>query len=87
MLTESCVYAVGEPAAPMKDPAPQAEEQTRNQNLSDATKDPQTAQEAAAAPKVKSEKECMYLEIRLQRNASIFWTCVDDGDLICYSGT
>lgn len=44
----------------MKDPAPQAEEQTRNQNLSDATKDPQAAQEAAAAPKVKSEKECMY---------------------------
>lgn len=48
----------------MKDPAPQAEEQTRNQNLEDATKDPQAAQDAAAGaasePKVKSEKECMF---------------------------
>jgi len=47
----------------MKDPAPQAEEQTRNQNLSDATKDPQAAQDAAAAPKVKSEKERTYSDI------------------------
>ena len=53
MLMESIVSAVGEPVAPLKDPAPQAEEQTRNQNVEDATNDPQT-------PKVKSEKECMY---------------------------
>lgn len=62
-LTVSVLLAVGEPPAPMKDPAPQAEEQTRNQNLSDATKDPQAAQDAAAAPKVKSEKECTYSDI------------------------
>lgn len=45
--------AVGEPTAPLKDPAPHADEQTRNQNVEDATNDPQ-------APKVKSEKECTY---------------------------
>lgn len=52
MLMESIGAAVGEPVAPLKDPAPQADEQTRNQNVGDATNDPQ-------APKVKSEKECM----------------------------
>lgn len=35
----------------MKDPAPQGDEQTRNQNVQDATN--------PEAPKVKSEKECM----------------------------
>ena len=35
----------------MKDPAPQGDEQTRNQNIQDATN--------PEAPKVKSEKECM----------------------------
>ena len=63
----------------MKDPAPQAEEQTRNQNLSDATKDPQAAQEAAAAPKLKSEKECLYSDTW---NYWLSWTSVDDCDLI-----
>lgn len=61
MLMESIGAAVGEPVAPLKDPAPQADEQTRNQNVGDATNDPQ-------APKVKSEKECMY------RNTQ-FWDC------------
>lgn len=49
LLTRFVDIVVGEPTAPMKDPAPQADEQTRNQNVEDAT-----------APKVKSEKECMY---------------------------
>ncbi|KAH1522668.1 Valine--tRNA ligase, mitochondrial [Aspergillus fumigatus] len=42
---------VGEPKAPMTDPAPQADDQTRNQ-----VADP-TAKDAPGAPKVKSEKE------------------------------
>jgi valyl-tRNA synthetase len=43
----------------MTDPAPQADDQTRNQVVDPAAKDAQDA------PKVKSEKECMSLESRL----------------------
>lgn len=62
----------------MNDPAPQTDEQTRNQNLEDATKDPQAAQDAAAGvaaePKMKSEKECMSRKSRLL--AFAFGVCV-----------
>ena len=47
----SCVMTAGEPAAPVVDTPPQADDQTRNQNAD------------AAAPKVKTEKECMFLVV------------------------
>lgn len=59
MANHSSMASVGEPKAPMTDPAPQADDQTRNQ-----VADP-TAKDAPGAPKVKSEKECMSLDCRL----------------------
>jgi hypothetical protein len=43
----------GEPAAPVVDTPPQADDQTRNQNADVATK----SADGSAVPKVKSEKE------------------------------
>jgi hypothetical protein len=50
----------GEPTAPLTSAPPQVDEQTRAQIADAAAKDPQGQHQGGdAAPKVKTEKECM----------------------------
>ena len=62
------MQAVGESTAPLTDKPPQADEETRNQIAGAAVEDPQGqhqgGQDASAAPKVKTEKECTWAQLQ-----------------------